>query len=129
MLVRHYSADSDFTETLTMALVQQHWKPRPPSPDQSLATTRKMYSPGSLKVADVRAFPVNFVDGGAANSAFSTIGRGLENLTAPGPRSMLQETVTAGVLGRVPASGAVASSATHTVRSSGSDNVAATDLD
>jgi len=29
------------TETVTSAKVQQHWNPRPPSPDQSLATTCK----------------------------------------------------------------------------------------
>jgi hypothetical protein len=28
-----------FTETFSATVVQQHWKPRPPSPDQSFATT------------------------------------------------------------------------------------------
>src|SRR5215472_6287698 len=54
-----------FTRTFICAFDQQHWKPRPPSPDQSLATKRKVYSPASLKVAEVCAFPVNLAEGGA----------------------------------------------------------------
>lgn len=46
-----------FTVTITCALVQQHWNPRPPSPEMSFATTRSMYSPGSLNVTEVAAFP------------------------------------------------------------------------
>ena len=46
------------TETLTSALVQQHGKPPTPTADQLLATTRKTYSPGSLKVAVVAATPL-----------------------------------------------------------------------
>jgi hypothetical protein len=46
------------TETLTSALVQQHGNPPTPTADQLLATTRKTYSPGSLKVAVVAAMPV-----------------------------------------------------------------------
>lgn len=30
------------TVTLTRAVVQQHWNPRPPSPDESFATSSKM---------------------------------------------------------------------------------------
>src|SRR6185369_4035071 len=89
-----------FTETLTCAFDQQHSNPRPPSPDQSFATTRNTYSPGSLNLAEVCAFPVNLVNGGAVNSAFSTSGRALANVTVPGPRSLLQKTVTGGVRGR-----------------------------
>ncbi len=46
-----------FTLTATCALVQQHWKPPPPSPVESLPCTRRMYSPGALNVAVVVALP------------------------------------------------------------------------
>jgi len=46
------------TETLTSALVQQHGNPPMPTADQLFATTRKTYSPGSLKVAVVAATPL-----------------------------------------------------------------------
>ena len=35
------------TVTFTCALVQQHWKPPPPSPEMSFACARRMYSPGA----------------------------------------------------------------------------------
>src|SRR6185436_11857609 len=38
---------------LIYAVVQQHWKPPPPTPDESLPSTRMRYSPGSEKVAVV----------------------------------------------------------------------------
>ena len=44
------------TLTRTWAEVQQHWKPLPPTPVSSRATTRRMYSPDSLKVAVVLGF-------------------------------------------------------------------------
>ena len=47
-------ADRTVTVTLTWALDQQHWKPPPPAPVESLPSTRRMYSPGALKVA----FPI-----------------------------------------------------------------------
>src|SRR5215470_14740566 len=78
------------TVTLTCALVQQHWKPRPPSPDQSLAVTSRIYSPGSLKVAVVLNRAVTVVPGGAGNSAFSSGGLSLPNITSPGPRNFDQ---------------------------------------
>src|SRR3989442_15579475 len=87
------SQRAGFTETSPCAFDQQHWNPRPPSPDQSLATTRSTYSPGSPKVAVVAALPLNMVPGGAWNSAFSTAGLSLANVTAPGPRNLLQATV------------------------------------
>src|ERR1017187_1332688 len=117
-----------FTETFTWAFDQQHWKPRPPSPDQSLATTRSTYSPGSLKVAVVDALPLNRAEGGAWKSAFSTAGLSLANITAPGPRNLLQASVTGGVLGAGPAPGVCASSATHTVSPSASGIVAESEM-
>src|SRR5205809_5391061 len=87
-----------WTETFTRALVQQHRKPRPPSPDQSLATTCSIYSPGSLKVAVVVARPLYAVV--VFPSVFSTVGLALAKVTAPGPRNLLHVRVTGGVLGR-----------------------------
>src|SRR5580692_9136860 len=55
-----------------------------------------MYSPGSLKVAVVEALPVNAEPSGPLNSAFSTCGRSFSKVTEPGPRNMLQPTVTEG---------------------------------
>jgi hypothetical protein len=50
---------SDYlTFTLTSPLVQQQTKSPPSGPDESFATTRSMYSPGSLKVAMVAALPL-----------------------------------------------------------------------
>ena len=37
----NYFAAAAFTFTATWALVQQHWKPPPPSPDESLAWRRR----------------------------------------------------------------------------------------
>src|SRR5437588_10672417 len=67
-------------------------------------------------------------DGGAFQSAFSMDGRSLENSTEPGPRNLLHVNVTAGIRIRGPASGAFASSATHTVSDSGSDTAASSDF-
>ena len=44
------------TVTCTMAEVQQHWKPLPPTPVESRASARSQYSPGALKLAVVRGF-------------------------------------------------------------------------
>src|SRR5581483_3185479 len=107
------------TLTLTWALLQQHWKPRPPSPDQSLACTRRMYSPFSLNVAEVAARPVNFVYSGPLKSAVSTAVLSFANVTEPGPRNLLKEMLTAGVPGRVAPGITLASSATQTVSGSG----------
>src|ERR1700722_4394709 len=102
-----------FTATFTCALDQQHWKPRPPSPDASFATTRKMYSPASLNVAVVAAVPLNTAGGGGLNSALATGGRSLENVTVPGPRNLLQVTVTGVLINRGMLSVDFASSASH----------------
>src|SRR6185369_18076744 len=82
------------TETFTKALDQQHWNPRPPSPDASLATTRNTYSPGSLNVAVVVALPLNAGSGVTLLATFSTAGLLLANVTLPGPRNVPHDTVT-----------------------------------
>src|SRR5205807_5044311 len=69
------------TETATCTLVQQHWKPPPPSPDASFACRRSTYSPGALKVAVAAVLPL---------LARSTLGFGLSNVTAAGPRNIDQ---------------------------------------
>src|SRR5207302_5676804 len=96
-------------------------------PDQSLATTSKTYSPGSLNVADVVAVPLTPPEP-ASPFASSTAGFALAKVTIPGPRNLLQVTVTGGVLGRsipvVPIRGIVASSETDTARVSGLARVA-----
>src|SRR6185295_10593622 len=97
----HFSFAIDapgLTETFTKALDQQHWNPRPPSPDASLATTRKTYSPGSLNVAAVVAFPVNTGTGVTLLSVFSTVGLLFVNETLPGPRNLPHEAVTGAFL-------------------------------
>src|SRR5215468_8035131 len=105
------------TVTFTCALVQQHWKPRPPSPDQSLAVTSRMYSPGSLNVALVLNFAATVLPGGALNSTFSSGGFSLEKVTVPGPRNMAQVIVIGGPGGDFLApSSTLASSAAHTVK-------------
>src|SRR5215469_12923699 len=118
---------SYFTDTFTCAFDQQHWKPRPPSPDQSLATTRNTYSPGSLKVAAVTALPWNEVFGGAAKLASSTAGLSLEKVTGPGPRNLLHVSVAAGVRGRVAPGITLASSATQSGSVNGSFTFAVSD--
>src|SRR5579863_1883739 len=89
---RSVYAAADFTETFTSPLVQQHWNPRPPSPDQSLAVTWSTYSPGSLKVTLVEALPLNTAFPFAASCV--TAGLALANKTLAGPRSWLQVMVT-----------------------------------
>src|SRR6185436_8397284 len=81
------AAPSQFTVTLTCTFVQQHWKPPPPSPDESLACRRRIYSPAVLKVAIVVAFPP---------SAALTAGLAGSNVTGAGPRNRLQFRVTGG---------------------------------
>src|SRR6185503_8105736 len=72
-------AGAALTVTFTRPLVQQHWNPPPPSPDESLATTRSQYSPGSENFAVV----VERCDSASmAGFAFS-------NVTAPAPRYLL----------------------------------------
>src|SRR5690606_20747426 len=73
------------TFTFTCALVQQHWKPPPPSPDRSLACTRTMYSPGAENVAVVENLP-----------SASGRGRGSSNVIEPGPRCLLRNSVRPG---------------------------------
>src|SRR6266446_3930362 len=69
-----------------------------------------MYSPGTLNVAVVDAFP----------SVGSTIGLGFSNITGPGPRNLLQ-TIFAGGPWRGRASGGCfPSSLSHTVSGRGS---------
>ena len=46
------------TVTPTWTLVQQHWKPPPPSPVASLACSRRMYSPGAAKCRGRRRLAV-----------------------------------------------------------------------
>src|SRR5438128_6111638 len=75
------------TLTLTWTFVQQHWKPPPPSPDESLACRRRRYSPGVVKVAVVVALPP---------SAALTAGLAGSNVTAAGPRNRLQFRTTGG---------------------------------
>src|SRR5450432_552648 len=115
-----------FTRTFTCALVQQHWNPWPPSPDQSLATTRSTYSPGSLKVDVVAALPLKAAAG--CQGASATGGRGLANLTSPGPRNLLHRTVTGGVFGGLAPASVLASSATHSVSGSGLASVASSSV-
>src|SRR5580692_7001103 len=87
------------TETFTSPLVQQHWNPRPPSPDQSLATTCSTYSPGSLNVAVVVALPLKTGTGFHFPFIFSTAGLLLAKVTLPVPRNLTQVTVTGGASG------------------------------
>src|SRR5437667_1522197 len=73
------------TETATCTLVQQHWKPPPPSPDASFACRRSTYSPGALNVAVAVVLPL---------LARSTAGFALSNVTGAGPRNIDQVAVT-----------------------------------
>src|SRR5437667_1301838 len=73
------------TETATCTLVQQHWKPPPPSPDASFDCRRSTYSPGALKVAVAAVLPL---------LARSTLGFALSNVTGAGPRNIDQVAVT-----------------------------------
>src|SRR6516225_1603309 len=111
-----------FTVTLSCAVLQQHWNPPPPNPEISFATTSSTYSPGSLNVAVVVAFPAKAAGGGAWKSAFSTLGFSASNFTMPGPRNLLHVTVTAGIILAKAANdgGTLASSATHTASGTGS---------
>src|SRR5262245_23834274 len=76
--------DFALTVTFTYPFVQQHWNPSartvPGPPESSQATTLSIYSPGSLNVAVVTAFPP------------STGGVVVPNCTRPGPRYLLQTT-------------------------------------
>src|ERR1043166_1526008 len=103
-------------ETFTCAFDQQHWKPRPPSPVQSLASTFSTYSPGSLNVAVVDDLPLNTGFGAPCTGALSMEGRSFAKVTSPGPRNLLHVSVTAGVRGRVAPGITLASSATQTLR-------------
>src|SRR5689334_22743346 len=102
-----------------MPLVQQHWNPRPPSPDQSLATTRRMYSPGSLNVAVVDARPVKTAVVEPGSVVLATAGVALEKVTVPGPRNLLHPSVTGGSAGGLAPGKVLQSSATQTVNGSG----------
>src|SRR5919106_3901315 len=65
------------TVTFTYVLVQQHWNPKPPSPDSSLAWTRSRYSPAAEKVAEAVTMA----------PCFGTGTRGWSKVTIPGPRN------------------------------------------
>src|ERR1700677_4329409 len=121
-MLPHYRAAK--TEIFTWAFVQQHWNPWPPSPDQSLAPKCNTYSPGSLNVASVEAFPRNLVFGGARNSLGSTAGRWFEKVTLPGPRNFPHASVTAGMGGGLLPGIMLASSATQTWSGRGTPTVA-----
>src|SRR5438445_8917439 len=94
-------------------------------PDQSLATTSKTYSPGSLKVAEVVAVPLTPP---LPSADISAAGFASVNATTPGPRNLLHVTVTGGVVGRcipvLPIRGILASSETQTASVSGLATVA-----
>src|SRR6187455_1001787 len=84
---------------LMYAVVQQHWKPPPPTPDESLPSMRMMYSPGSEKVAVV------------LTRSFSIVGVLSANLISPGPRYFVSVVLTRGRRGGAlapPGGGAVA---------------------
>src|SRR5579872_4649324 len=110
-------------ETFTCAFDQQHWNPRPPSPDQSLASTFNTYSPGSLNVAVVDALPLNTGFAAPCTCALSIVGWSLAKVTLPGPRNLVRVRVTAGVLGRVAPGITLASSATQRSKGTGFDRV------
>src|SRR5262245_15369015 len=98
------------TVTLTWTLVQQHWKPPPPSPLASLDWARKMYSPGALNFAVVDVFP----------SLGSTVGLSLSKVTAPAPLNILQIRFAGGPWRGRASGGCFPSSLTHTSRERGS---------
>src|SRR4029078_2965425 len=78
--------------TLTWALVQQHWKPPPPSPDSSFACTLNMYSPAALNVAVVLTISPCLL---AERRVFAKV-------TVPGPRYLCSVTDATVVEGRPP---------------------------
>src|SRR5579862_4689631 len=78
-------AAPEVTVTLTWTLVQQHWKPPPPSPVESFACMRRMYSPAVANVAFAVTLPVSLSIFGFAGSMVTL---GVEPLAA-GPRNML----------------------------------------
>src|SRR5579864_4180765 len=86
-----------------------------------------MYSPGSLNFAVVVAVPLNTAGGGGLNSAFSTGGRALSNITVPGPRNLLQVMFTGAPMART-ARVDFASSASHNAIGSGFESVAVKSL-
>src|SRR5262245_45616765 len=86
-------------------LVQQHWNPPPPSPVVSFDWARRMYSPGAANFAVVAALP-----------SASGVGLAFSNVTAPGPRNLLQDKVPP--VPRPPRGGL--SSLTHTASDRGS---------
>jgi hypothetical protein len=114
------------TVTYTSAFDQQHWN-RPPSPDQSFATACSTYSPGSLNVAAVTAFPWNLVAGGAEKSAVSTAGVSFAKVMEPGPRNLLHLIVTAGVFGCIGPGIMLASSTAHSAKVIGFGNFVVSD--
>ncbi len=103
------------TVTFTWTLVQQHWEPPPPSPEVSFSCARSTYSPGSVNVAVVVAFP----------SALAISGLALPKLTGPGPRNLLQVSESGGKRKAAGPSSVCASSLAHTVRVTGSDTAVA----
>src|SRR5262249_38668019 len=73
----------------------------------------------SLKVAVVTASPPNVAFGGIEKLLFSNAGLSLLNVTSPGPRNLLQLSVTAGVRGRTAPAITLASSAANSVSVTG----------
>src|SRR5262245_34492719 len=82
-----------------------------------------MYSPGSLNLAVAVTLPENVVFEGALNSAFSTVGRSGVNVTEPGPRYLLSETVMGAAGSRFVPGETLASSASHNTNVVGLGNV------
>src|SRR5262245_47686274 len=70
------------------AVVQQHWNPPPPTPDESFPSMRMMYSPGSENVAVVLTM------------SFSIVGVLSANLISPGPRYFVSVVLTRERCGR-----------------------------
>src|SRR5438105_3775211 len=100
------------TVTLMWTLVQQHWNPPPPSPVESFACMRRMYSPGAVNVALVVTLPLSL----------SIFGFDGSIVTAAGPRNRLH--LTAGGGGVNPGIGGIGltfgpSSVTHASSASG----------
>ena len=86
-----------WTFTLTSAFVQQQTKSPPSGPEESFATTRSVYSPGSGKVAVVPPLPLKtFLIGMWLPGVGSTLGCAFSKVTSAGPRYFCQVSVTVG---------------------------------
>ena len=87
------SLDGDFDSARSSSSIGNRRRLRPTN---RLPTTRRMYSPGSLNVAVVSAFPRTRLPDGAVKSAFLRRRVAVRKVTAPGPRYLLHVTVTGG---------------------------------